>query len=132
MDKYDEFFEKLKAAEPSNYGTEPASQALYLKLTKDHVAIATTYVYPTKLTIAMCIAFIERYATYPGDLIPGIEHSFFYSVPIMIYATDETSIDRSLVWDNGAVQYTAEDHIILWISEELVEIIRPTTENADE
>lgn len=125
MDKYDQFFEKLKTSTPSNYGTEPTSVELFHSLFDGQVPVATTHVYPTKLLLAMCILFMENYAAYTGSLIPDMDHDFFSMIPIMIYAEDEESIDRTLVWSNGSIQYTKEDHIVLWLTEEIIDIIRP-------
>ncbi len=132
MSKLDNFFESIKNAEASNYSTEPVSKDLYEALTKDHELFLSTHVFPTELVLHFCRLFIDKYAAYSGELIPGAEQDFYSKVPLIIYATNETSPGRSLVWNNGSVIYTDDDHIILTLSKELKTLLEIQEPPADD
>lgn len=120
-DKYEAFIDALKAAVPTHYGTDPDSVKLFTALTAGQQIATSTYVFPTKIVVAVCENFINTLATYSGDIMPGIEHDFYSSVPLMIYCPDENSPSRTLVWTSGCITYTSNDHLILLLNKDLYE-----------
>ena len=79
---------------------------------------------PFEILVKMCMVYSQKYASYTPGILADQGEVFFASMPLVIWAPSEDSLDRCLLWANGAIFYNKDEHLFLFLDETLVNQIQ--------